>query len=113
VASQENDPDSQLNFYRKAIALRKEYKDAAIYGQFNLHLKGHKQLFVYDKIGEDGTKLTVIINLSAKTLSSKRALKYICPKSTEILSNYEGEIGAKLHPYEARVFACNYKNCAI
>ena len=109
VASQENDPNSQLNYYRKAIALRKEYADAAIYGQFNLHLKGHKQLFVYDKIGENGTKLTVVINLSEKTLSSKKAKKYICPMAKEILSNYEGEIGDKLRPYEARV----YKNALL
>jgi oligo-1,6-glucosidase len=104
VESQENDPNSQLNFYRKAIALRKEYKDAAIYGQFKLHLKGHKQLFVYDKLGEDGSKLTVVINLSEKTIPTKKVAKFICPKATEILSNYNDEMGAMLRPYEARVF---------
>ena len=113
VEAQENDPNSQLNFYRKAIALRKEYADAAVYGQFILHLKGHKQLFVYDKIGENGTKLTVIINLSEKTLSSKKALKYVCPMAKEILSNYDGEVGAKLRPYEARVYACNSNQCSV
>ena len=113
VESQENDPNSQLNFYRKAIALRKEYADASVYGQFNLHLKGHRQLFVYDKIGENGTKLTVVINLSEKEISSRKALKYVCPKAKEILSNYNDEIGAKLRPYEARVFACNLNQCDI
>ena len=111
VASQEDDPDSQLNFYRKAIALRKEYTDAAIYGQFKLHLKGHKQLFVYDKLGEDGSKLTVVINLSEKTIPTKKVAKYICPKATEILSNYKDELGDTLRPYEARVFACKASAC--
>ncbi|MBO7221796.1 MAG: hypothetical protein J6V37_01985, partial [Clostridia bacterium] len=85
----------------------------SVYGQFILHLKGHRQLFVYDKIGEDGTKLTVVINLSEKTLSSKKALKYVCPLAKEILSNYDGEVGAKLRPYEARVYACNSSQCSI
>lgn len=111
VADQENDPDSQLNFYRKAIALRKEYADAAIYGQFKLHLKCHKQLFVYDKLGEDGSKLTVVINLSEKTIPTKKVAKYICPKATEILSNYKDELGDTLRPYEARVFACKASTC--
>ncbi len=104
VASQENDPDSQLNFYRKAIALRRENKESAIYGKFELHLPRDKRLFVYDKIGDDGSKLTVIINLSEKEVSASKVKKYIDGGAKEILSNYKGEMGSVLKPYEARVY---------
>lgn len=107
VASQIDDPDSQLNFYRKAIALRKENKEAAVYGKFVLHLPRNKRLFVYDKLGEDGSKLTVVINLSEKEISSSKAKKFIDKGAKEILSNYKGEMGSVLKPYEARV----YKSC--
>lgn len=104
VASQENDPDSQLNFYRKAIALRRENKESAIYGKFELHLPRDKRLFVYDKIGEDGSKLTVVINLSEKEVSANKVKKFIDGGAKEILSNYKGEMGSVLKPYEARVY---------
>lgn len=104
VASQIDDPDSQLNFYRKAIALRKENKEAAVYGKFVLHLPRDKRLFVYDKLGEDGSKLTVVINLSDKEISSKKAKKFVDNGAKEILSNYKGDMGSTLKPYEARVY---------
>ncbi len=104
VASQIDDPDSLLNFYRKAIALRKENKEAAVYGKFVLHLPRDKRLFVYDKLGEDGSKLTVVINLSDKEIPSKKAKKFVDNGAKEILSNYKGEMGSTLKPYEARVY---------
>ncbi len=105
VEDQLDDPNSQLNFYRKAIALRKEYFAAAIYGKFVLHLEHDKNLFVYDKIGEDGSKLTVVINLSENTLDTATIKPFIEGGMKQILANYDGEIGATLKPYEARVFA--------
>lgn len=104
VASQIDDPDSQLNFYRKAIALRKENKEAAVYGKFVLHYPRDKRLFAYDKLGEDGSKLTVVINLSDKEISSAKAKKVIGAGAKEILSNYGGTLGATMKPYEARVY---------
>ncbi len=104
VEDQLNDPNSQLNFYRKAIAHRKEYLAAAIYGKFVLHLESDKNLFVYDKIGEDGSKLTVVVNLSENTLDAAIVKPFIEGGMKQILSNYNGEIGATLKPYEARVF---------
>ncbi len=104
VASQIDDPDSQLNFYRKAIALRKENKESAVYGKFVLHYPRDKRLFAYDKLGEDGSKLTVVINLSDKEISSAKAKKVIGAGAKEILSNYGGTLGETMKPYEARVY---------
>ncbi|MBO4694390.1 MAG: alpha-glucosidase [Clostridia bacterium] len=107
VEAAQKDPDSILNYYKKVIALRKQYKDAAIYGQFKLYLKGDKQLFVYDKIGEEN-KLTVVINLSEKEVASKKVKKFIPEGAQEILANYEG-MGDKLRPYETHVYLTKNK----
>ena len=102
VEAAEKDPNSLLHYYRKVIALRKEYKDAAIYGEFKLYLKGDKHLFVYDKIGDENI-LTVVITLSEKTIPSKKVKKFIPEGATEILANYEG-MEEKLRPYETHVY---------
>lgn len=104
VESQLEKPDSLLNFYRKAIELRKEYADAAVYGEFVLHMPKNKQLFVYDKLAADGSKLTVVINLSEKTAPSAKVRPFIADGAKEILSNYSEALGDTLRPYEARVF---------
>ncbi len=98
------DENSILHFYRKVLALRQEYKEQAIYGQFKLYLKCHKQLFVYDKIAKDGSKLTVVLNLSKKPISSKKVAKYIPDGAQEILSVYNEAFGEILRPYEGKVF---------
>ncbi|MEG2687662.1 MAG: alpha-glucosidase, partial [Clostridia bacterium] len=66
VEIEESDPNSLLNFYRQLLVLRKTFKEAAIYGQFKLHKKCDRNLVVYDKIGNDGSKITVVINMSEK-----------------------------------------------
>lgn len=104
VEDAEKDPNSLLNFYRKVIVLRKEYKDAAVYGKFELHLKGHKQLCVYDKIADNGDKLTIIANISEKEISSKVVKKFIPDGAKEILSVYEGDLKEKMPPYAAKVY---------
>ena len=49
VESQENDPDSVLNFYRKLTALRKDsrYQEALVYGTFVPYLEEEKNLIGY------------------------------------------------------------------
>ena len=46
------------------IALRKQYKDAAIYGKYVEKLGRSKKIFAYDKLAEDGGVMTVIINMT-------------------------------------------------
>lgn len=104
VEAAEKDPNSLLNFYRKLIALRKEYKDAAIYGEFQIHLKKDKHLFVYDKIAEDGSKLTVVLNLSDKQIPCKKFKKYIPSGAKEIISVYEGSFGDVMREYAGKAY---------
>lgn len=104
VAAAEADPDSILNYYRAILKLRKEYKDTAIYGEYKEHLKRDKRVMVYDKIAEDGSKLTVVINLSDKTVSACRAKKFVDADAKRLIGNYKGSMADMLKPYEAHVF---------
>lgn len=104
VAAQEKDENSLLNFYRKLLALRQEYKQAAIYGEFKLYRKCDKEMVVYDKIGADGTKLTVIVNLSDKPVPCKRIKKYIPDGAQELISVYEGSFAEVMRPYAAKLY---------
>ena len=88
VEEEEKDPDSVLNFYRKAIALRKEIKRDAPYKEL---YKNSGKIFAYTR-GE----YEIVCSFTEK------AVKYHC--SGEIaLSNYK-ENGEYLKPYECRVY---------
>lgn len=104
VAAAEADPDSILNYYRAILKLRKEYKDTAIYGEYKEHLRRDKRVMVYDKIAEDGSKLTVVINMSDKTVSARRAKKFVDADAKRLIGNYKGSMADMLKPYEAHVF---------
>ena len=104
VEAAEKDPNSLLNFYRKLLALRKEYKDAAVYGRFEIKLKGDKNLFVYEKLAEDGSKLTVILNVGEKGVPCRKVKKFIPENSTEIISVYNGRFAEVMRPYAGKVF---------
>lgn len=104
VAAAEADPDSILNYYRAILKLRKEYKDTAIYGEYKEHLGCDKRVMVYDKIAEDGSKLTVVINLSDKPVSARRAKKFVDADAKRLIGNYKGSMADMLKPYEAHVF---------
>lgn len=61
VESQENDPDSVLNFYRKLTALRKDsrYQEALVYGTFVPYLEEEKNLIGYLRKTDDQTLLVL------------------------------------------------------
>ena len=104
VAAEESDPGSLLNYYRKVIALRKEYKDAAVYGRYVEKMASSKKIFAYDKIAEDGGVLTVVINMTDGEVSASRAAKCVPEGAKHILGNYGGSMAAVLKPYEAHVY---------
>lgn len=61
VESQENDPDSVLNFYRKLTALHKDsrYQEALVYGTFVPYLEEEKNLIGYLRKTEAQTLLVL------------------------------------------------------
>ena len=98
VETEEKDPDSILNYYRKLIAFRKKHQ-CLIYGSFR-KLKTNKNILAYERF-DDNEKYLIIINLT-----NKERRNPIPVDGTLILSNYPETTG-RLRPYEAMVIRKN------
>ena len=102
VKSQEQNPDSVLNFYRKAIALRKELgvvKD----GKYKEYYKGSGKLYTYSR-ENDEYKILVICSFSDKVKKVKAPRGFDLERGEIILCNYNNPAPQKLRPYESRVY---------
>lgn len=97
VASQQDDPNSILSFYRKMIEVRKQY-DTLVYGRYQLRDVGVEELFVYERHGQIDT-FTIAVNLSEEAKAFEHG-----EEGTIILSNYDDADSKQLKPYEARVY---------
>lgn len=97
VANQQDDPNSVYHFYRQLIQLRREHS-TLVYGDYELLLPKHKQLYAYQRQDENGAYL-VVVNMSDTEAK--------WPKLTSgriVLGNYDGKMPEDdLSPYEARV----------
>ena len=102
VEKQNADPDSVLNFYRKAIALRKSLP-VVKEGSYKEHFPLDGKRYIYSR-EMDGQKLLVFCSFSEKQE------KILIPKGFDlsnaklILQNYEHIDPNTLKPYEARVY---------
>ena len=97
--SQLADPDSVLHYYRKLIALRKQYP-VFVEGNFALLEAEHARLFVYRRAWQ-GEELLVVCNFGGE------ATPWQLPQEWEdaqvLLSNYPQHPG-DLRPWEAKIF---------
>ncbi|WBM68798.1 alpha-glucosidase [Buttiauxella sp. WJP83] len=102
VASQQQDPDSVLNFYRALIQLRKKER-TLIYGRYVLELKDHAQIYAYRR-ELDGTEFVVLCNMSSKSARwQDEELPLEWAKC--VLGNYpKVDELYRLHPWETRVY---------
>lgn len=96
VASQIDDPDSILNYYRKLIALRKNV-DCITDGKFELLLADDPNIFAYTRTNSD-TKLTILANYTDKELDMPFGMK-----GEKLISNYN-DSSDKLRAYEVMVY---------
>ncbi len=102
AAQQEQDPDSVLNFYRKAIALRKKLS-CVRFGSYKEFKKNSSKLYVYAR-QDARQKILVVCSFSKKKVRF-RAPKYFYPDTAELaLCNYENPDPKRLQPYECRVY---------
>ena len=102
VAQQEQDEDSILNFYRKAIALRKKLSCVRD-GNYIEHFKGSGKLYVYSR-QDSRQRILVVCSFSKKNVPFK-APKYFPTDTAELaLCNYENPDSKVLKPYETRVY---------
>lgn len=102
------DPDSIFNYYKKLIALRKQHA-VMTYGNYDLILPEHKQIYAYTR--ELGSELwLVILNFFGEqtTFELPDHLKH--SSRSLIISNYNDVDASQyicslpLRPYEARVY---------
>lgn len=114
IRQQEKDKDSVLNFYRKAITVRKQYPDLFIYGRFSLLLDyddKHKntKVLAFTKINQSTfgktanrlAKAVVLLNFSAEI---QEVPVDDLEQGKIILSNYSPhDPTERLQPYESRV----------
>ena len=101
VAVQENDPDSLLNFYRKAIALRKQLKVVRD-GVYREHFPLSGKVYTYSR-QNDNEKLLVVCSFTDKPCKMRVPKGFDLNKADLILQNYENPT-FDLKPYETRVY---------
>ena len=101
AAKQEADPNSLLNFYRKAIALRKSLP-VVRNGKYRDHFFMSGKRYVYSR--DDGKqKLLVMCSFSKKEIPVRVPAGFDLNKAKLVLQSYP-DVKSQLQPYEVRVY---------
>lgn len=109
VASQLDDPDSVLSFWKKALRFRQEFADLLVYGDYRGLQHEDPDVFTFFKESPvDGSKAVVTLNFSTKEIAWK-APELGLPEGKEaklvpIMSTHPGKRGEELAPFEGRVY---------
>ena len=104
VADQEHDENSVLNFYRKAIALRKELS-CVKHGNYTEYNKFSSSLYTYSR-EDDKQKILVVCSFTEKEVPFKAPKGVDLASAQLILHNYP-DSGSTMRPYEVRVYLWN------
>lgn len=106
IEDAESDENSLLNYYRLLLKLRKE-NPIIIYGDYKLHLKGSKKLFVYER-NYEGKRLLVVASYTDKPVVFKAPKGFDLTKGKLIAAGYAvNELsgnGFTTRPYEVRSY---------
>ena len=102
AAQQEEDPDSILNFYRKAVALRKKLH-CVRHGEYREHFHNSDKFYMYS-MTSDQQKLLVICSFSEKEVKHPTPKGFDMDTAQLILCNYQDPKKNTLHPYECKVY---------
>lgn len=117
VKAQNAQKDSVLNYWRRALRIRKEQKATLVYGTFEMHDIDNEAIISYSRHSDEtGEDVLVIINFTDDNQewvvpASERGLS----SGEVVLSTYDsgikfGQDGAvSLRPFEAVVLAGNRK----
>lgn len=101
AATQETDPNSVLNYFRKVVKLRKD-NPVLVYGKYTLLDKNNPDVYAYTR-ELDGQKFLILLNFKNKTAPVTIDIDLDKPKL--LLNNYnQAGSGNNLLPYEARVY---------
>ena len=104
---EDKDPDSILNYYRKAIALRKANPDLLVYGSYKEYFPQSRKVYCYERTCE-GRKALVVVSYAKHKLSMNAPEGFDLSAGELALCNYADpetrENRMTLKPYEARVY---------
>jgi oligo-1,6-glucosidase len=101
AAAEEKDANSCLNYFRKAVKLRKS-SPVLIYGKYTLLDKDNPDVYAYTR-ELDGKKMLVVLNFKSKPASAKTGLDV--SKAKVVLGNYPSPSQTgELRPYEAVIY---------
>ena len=102
VAAQEQDDNSVLNFYRRAIRLRKALS-CVRNGNYKEYGKLSPSLYTYAR--EDDKERILVVCSFTETVKKWRVPGGFDLQTAELLlCNYENPTGTTLNPYETRVY---------
>jgi oligo-1,6-glucosidase len=102
AAQQEEDPVSILNFYRKAIALRKKLS-CVRHGEYQEYFHGSDKLYMYS-MEDDKQKILVVCSFCEKEIKHLTPKGFHMDSSKLILCNYAASKRNTLRPYECKVY---------
>ena len=100
VEQQEKDPDSILNFYRKAIELRQSLP-CVRFGDYKLRDKSSDELFMYTR-QDSRQRILVVCSFSENPVRFKPPKNYHLVDAELVLQNYPDAEGTTLQPWECR-----------
>ena len=99
---QENDPDSLLNFYRRAVALRKELR-AVREGVYREHDRASRSRYVYS-MECAGEKVLVACSFSKEEQPFRAPKGFDLSRAKLALASLADAPADRLRPYECRVY---------
>ena len=102
VAKQDKDPDSILNFYRRAIYLRKQLS-CVRHGTYQEYRKHSRKLYMYSR-QDQRQKILVVCSFSKKPVRFRAPGNFYLPGARLALCNYNTITKDTLQPYECRVY---------
>ncbi|ABN66628.2 alpha-glucosidase maltase [Scheffersomyces stipitis CBS 6054] len=103
VASQIDDPNSVLSFWKKSIQIRKQYQDLLIFGTFKILDFENENVFTYIKEDEKNglRKAYVVLNFSNNSVKFEKLIG----GEFELLHCNVGDVDESiLSPYEGRLY---------
>ena len=102
VEKQDSDPDSILNFYRRAVSLRKQLS-CVRWGNYKEYKKNSKKLYMYSR-QDSRQKLLVVCSFWNKPVRFKPPADFYIPGARLAMCNYNTITPDTLQPYECRVY---------
>jgi oligo-1,6-glucosidase len=108
AATEEADPGSCLNYFKKLVKLRKEYTEILVYGKYIQQDKTNPEVYAYTR--ESGAqKMLILLNFS--TLPTKAKVSFNLARAKLLLTNmkeepvlHEANSTIELKPYQAAVY---------